>query len=206
MSIAGIAGSSFFSGAIAQSSHTKVKQAQQDFQRLGQDLQAGNLAQAQTDLTTLQKDFPEASSAIEGLAQQGLAQQGMAQQGVAQQGVAQNDSGTVQPRFQQLSQDLKAGNLAAAQADFATLRQDLQPGNGPAIHPHTHPRYAEGSAANTNGIAPVLSQLGQALQSSNISAAQQSYATLLQEFQQAGAGTGLVGPVAGSSGAVSLSA
>src|SRR5882724_946939 len=128
MSIAGIAASSFFSGAIAQSAHTKVKQAQKDFQQLGQDLQAGNLAQAQTDFTALKKDFPEAPSAIQGAAQQGVAQQGVAQQGVAQQGPAQTDSGTVQPRFQQLSQDLKAGNLAAAQADFATLRQDLQPG------------------------------------------------------------------------------
>ena len=196
MSIAGIAASSFFSGAIAQSAHTKVKQAQQDFQRLGQDLQAGNLAQAQTDLTALHKDFTEAPSAIEGLARQGM----------AQQGVAQNDSGPVQPRFQQLSQDLKAGNLGAAKADFATLRQDLQPGTGPAIHPHRHPRYAEESAANTNGVAQVLGQLGQALQSSNISAAQQSYATLQKEFQQAAGGTGLVGPLAGSSGAVSLSA
>ena len=168
---------------------------------MGQDLQAGNLAQAQTDFTALKKDFPEAPSAI-----QGAAQQGVAQQGVAQQGPAQTDSGTVQPRFQQLSQDLKAGNLAAAQADFATLRQDLQPGNGLATRPHRHPRYADGSAANTNGIAQVLTQLGQALQSSNISAAQQSYTTLLQEFQQADGGTGLVGPVVGGSGAVSLSA
>ena len=119
------AASSFFSGAIAQSAHTKVKQAQKDFQQLGQDLQAGNLAQSQTDLTALQKDFPEAPSAI---------------QGGAQQGVAQNDSGTVQPGFQQLSQDLKAGNPAATRTDFATLRQDLQPGTGLAIHPHRHPQ------------------------------------------------------------------
>ncbi len=139
MSIAGIAASSFFSGAIAQSAHTKVQQGQQDFQQLGQDLQA-------------------------------------------------------------------AGNLERAQADFAALRQDLQPGTGLTTHPHRHPRYAEDPSANTNGIAQVFSQLGRALQSSNISAAQQSYATLLQEFQQAGGGTGLVGPVAGSSGAVSLSA
>ena len=75
MSIAGIAASSFFSGAIAQSAHTKVKQAQQDFQRLGQDLQAGNLARAQADLTALQKDFPEAPSAGQGVVQQGAAQQ-----------------------------------------------------------------------------------------------------------------------------------
>jgi len=191
MSIAGIAASSFFSGAIAQSAHTKVKQAQQDFQQLGQDLQAGNLAQAQTDLTALLKAFPEQASTV---------------QGVAQQGMAQNESSAVPSRFQQLSQDLKAGKLAAAQADFATLRQDLQPGTAPAIHPHRHPRYAEESAASTNGIAQVLSQLGQALRSSNISAAQQSYTTLLQEFQQADGGTGLVGPVVGGSGAVSLSA
>src|SRR6266851_2962962 len=98
MSIAGIAASSFFSGAIAQSAHTKVKRAQQDFQQLGQDLQAGNLEQAQADLTALQKDFPKVPSAG----------QGVVQQGGAQKGAAQNDSSTVQPGFQQLSQDLKA--------------------------------------------------------------------------------------------------
>lgn len=196
MSIAGIAASSFFSGAIAQGAHTRIKQAQQDFQQLGQDLQAGNLTQARADLTALQKEIPAASSPI----------QSASQPGVSQEVVARNDSRTAQPGFQQLSQDLKAGNLAAAQADFAALRQDLQPGTGLTTHPHRHPRYAEDSAAGTNGIAQVLSQLGQALQSSNISAAQQSYATLLEEFQNSGGGTGLVGAVAGTSGAVSSGA
>jgi type II secretory pathway pseudopilin PulG len=89
MSIAGIAASSFFSGAIAQSTQAKFKQAQQEFQQLGQDLEAGNLAQAQTDLAALQKDFPKATGAAPG--------------------AAQNDSRRAGPGLQQLSQDLQAG-------------------------------------------------------------------------------------------------
>jgi len=186
MSIAGIAASSFFSGAIAQSTQTKFKQAQQEFQQLGQDLRAGNLGQAQADLAALQKDFPGAQGAVPG--------------------AAQKDSVAAGRGFQQLSNDLHTGNLAAAQADFANLRQDLPQGTGPAIRPHRHPRHGEDATANPNGIAQVLSQLGQALQSSNISAAQQSYATLVQQFQKAAAGSALDGGVAPASGPVSLSA
>ena len=156
MSIAGIAASSFFSGAIAQSTRAKFKQAQQEFQELGQDLKAGNLGQARTDLAALQKDFPGAQGAVPG--------------------AAQNDSIAAGRGFQQLSNDLQAGNLAAAQSDFANLRQDLPQGTGPAIHPHRHPRHGEDATGNPNGLAQVLSQLGQALQSSNISAAQQTVA------------------------------
>ncbi len=166
MSIAGIAASSFFSGAIAQSSQAKFKQAQHEFQKLGQDLQAGNLGQAQTDLAALQKEFPGSHGAVPGAAQSG--------------------SGVAGSRFRQLGQDLQAGNLAAAQSDYANLRQDSPAGSGPTIHPHRHPRHGEDSATSPNGIAQVLSQLGQALQSNNLSAAQQSYTTLLQDFQQPG--------------------
>jgi|SRR5450432_8855 len=181
MSIAGIAASGFFSGAIAQSSRNRLQQVQQEFQRLSQDLEAGNLAQAQTDLTTLRKDLPGG------------------------QGAGQSDSRAAQPGWQQLAQDLRAGNLTAARSDFANLKQDAQGGSGPAIHPHRHARHGEDSGSSANGIAQVLSQLGQALQSNNISAAQQSYSTLLEEFQAAG-GTGLNPGLATTAGAVSVSA
>jgi len=91
MSIAGIAASSFFSGAIAQSSQNKFQQAQQEFQQLARDLQAGSLSQAQTDLATLQKQFPVA-------------------QGTSSRATG-SDSLSARSGFRQLSQDLQAGNL-----------------------------------------------------------------------------------------------
>jgi HPt (histidine-containing phosphotransfer) domain-containing protein len=147
---------------------------------LGQDLQAGNLASAQTDLTALQKDLPGAQGATPS-----------ATSGVtsgANSGTAQSDRRTAQQGLQQLSHDLQAGNLAAAQSDFTNLRQAVQSGNGSGAHSHHHARHGDESSASSNSISQVLSQLGQSLQSDNLSAAQQSYTTLLQEFQQSGAG------------------
>ena len=177
MSLAGIAATSFFSGAIAQSSHNKLK-AQQEFQQIGQDIQAGNLTQAQTDLATLQKNFPGAQPA------------------------GANGS-TAAQAFQKLSQDLNRGNLPAAQSDFSDLQQNFQPSSERIVHHRNH--HLESAATAQNGIAQVFSQLGQALQSGNIASAQQSYASLLQDFQQyissSAAGTSALAP-----GTVSVSA
>jgi hypothetical protein len=65
-----------------------------------------------------------------------------------------------QQEFQQLGQDLKAGNLSAAQTDFATLQQL----NG----------QTTGSTNTNNPIAQAFQQLSQDLQSGNLSAAQQA--------------------------------
>jgi len=72
--------------------------------------------------------------------------------------------------FQQLGQDLEAGNLSAAQADFASIQK---------FHfNHIH-HHAIASTDNT-----LLSQVGQALRPANASEAQQAY-SLLQEGSQA---------------------
>ena len=55
MSIAGIASSIFSQLSSVQS---KPQTPQSAFQQLAQDLQAGNLTQAQTDFATLQKSAP----------------------------------------------------------------------------------------------------------------------------------------------------
>ena len=75
-----------------------------------------------------------------------------------------------QQELQQLGQDLQAGNLSAAQADFATLQQNS-------------PISSSASTSNSNPIAQAFSQLGKDLQSGNLSAAQQDYSKIQQDVQ-----------------------
>jgi predicted helicase len=74
--------------------------------------------------------------------------------------------------FRQLGQDLQAGNLSAAQADFATLQQIGPPG------------LSNPSLQSTNPLAQAFAQLSQDLQSGDLSAAQQDYAKIQQGVQQ----------------------
>jgi hypothetical protein len=123
--------------------------------------------------------------------------------------------------FQQLGQDLASGNLSAAQSDFATLQQlgaqsntntaSLQSGNltaaqqdlstltkdmqSQAVHGHHRHHYSGGQG---NAISQSFSQLGQALQAGDLSAAQQAYTTLQQDFEQFAQSHGLQ-PTQGSS-------
>jgi len=186
VSIAGIAASSFSQARLRRARRPSSNRLSRNFKQLGQESASRESRAGAGGFGGTAEDFPGAQGAIPG--------------------AAQKDSVAAGRGFQQLSNDLHTGNLAAAQADFANLRQDLPQGHGPAIRPHRHPRHGEDATANPNGIAQVLSQLGQAFQSSTSRAAQQSYATLVQQFQQAAAGSALDGGVAPASGPVSLSA
>ena len=74
----------------------------------------------------------------------------------------------------QLGQDLKAGNLSAAQADFATLQQIGPAGlSNPSIQPK-------------NPLWQVFNQLSEDLQAGDLTAAQQDYLKLQQTFQGQG--------------------
>ena len=176
MPLAGIAATSFFSGAIAQNSQNRFKRTEQEFQQLGQDLKTGNLAGAQSDFAALQKDRPGAQ----------------ASNGVADGGVA---------AFQKLAQDLQTGNLNAAQSDFKNLQTDAPQTFGRVGYHHHH--SGQGLGANQQDISQLFSQLGQALQAGNISAAQRSYGSLARDFQQltsggnSGSGSGGYWPVPG---------
>ena len=85
--------------------------------------------------------------------------------------------------FQQLGQSLSTGNLSGAQQAFSALMSLIQ--------------FQGSSAANTNGssgngsplsggngspLAADLTQIGQALQGGNLSAAQQGFANLMQHL------------------------
>jgi outer membrane protein assembly factor BamD (BamD/ComL family) len=86
--------------------------------------------------------------------------------------------------FAQLSKDLQSGNLSAAQQDFATIQQDMQ-SNAVQSGGHRHHHHGGGE----NAISSLFGQLGQALQSGDLSTAQQVFSTMQQDFQQAGQST-----------------
>lgn len=78
----------------------------------------------------------------------------------------------------QLGQDLQAGNLSAAQEEFANL-----------------PKPSQGSPLSSNNpISQSLKQLGQDLQSGNLSGADQDFKTLHQDLaDRFGGGSHVVG-------------
>ena len=178
MSVSGILSSSFSNYNI-QNTQSKMQQFQQEFQQLGQDLQSGNLSAAQSDFATLQQNGPQASSSSQ-------------------------SSNPIAQAFNQLSTDLQAGNTTAAQQDYATIQQDFQSqgtqNQGAHLHHHHH---HGGGGSQENAISQMFQQLGQELQSGNLSAAQQAYGSLQQDLGQFGVTP--TGTTSGSSG-VSLSA
>jgi hypothetical protein len=84
---------------------------------------------------------------------------------------AQSQQTQVQQAFKQLTQDLKSGNLSAAQADFVTLQQAVPQSS------------TESSSASSNPISQDFMQLGQDLKSGNLSAGQQDFAKIQQDSQ-----------------------
>ena len=150
----------------AQNSANPIQQIEGDFNQLGQDLQAGNLTQAQQDFATLSSALTSAQTTL----------------GNANA----NGANAIQQAFSSLQQDLQAGNTSAAQQDFAALQQSLQGAAGR----HFHHRNG-GAAQEINALTQDLGSLGQALQSGNLSGAQTAFAALEQQLQQTfGASTG----------------
>ena len=160
MSVSGILSSSFLN-YNTQNVQSQMQQFRQEFQQLGQDLQSGNLSAAQADFATLQQLAPQSSASA-----------------------TTSSSNPIAQAFNQLSQDLQSGNLTAAQQDYTTIQQDFQ--SHAAVHGHHH----HGGGGGGSEISQLLSELGQALQSGNLTNAQQAYSTLMQDFQQFGQSSG----------------
>lgn len=179
MSVSGISSNLFgFSNTTLQN---EAQQVQQEFQQLGEDLQSGNLSAAQSDFTTLQQLVPDTSTTSSTQSSNPLAQ-----------------------AFNQLSQDLQAGNLSAAQQDYANIQQDMQNQAG-QVQGHKHHHHHGGDSQNS--ISQLFEQLGQELQSGNLSAAQQSYNTLAQDLQSFGvSSTGSSSQATSSSSGLSVNA
>ena len=188
MSVSGISSSSFCD-YNTQGVESKMQQIQQVFQQLGQDLQSGNLSAAQADFATLQKLQPQTNSSS-----------------------SSQSNNPIAKAFNQLSQDLQSGNLSAAQKDYATIQQDFQNQaaqwqNQPiqGHHHHHHGDDGSDSSSGASAISQLLDQLGQALQSGNLSSAQQTFATLQQDFQQFAQDNGLQTQASTPSGSNSVS-
>lgn len=139
------------------SSQYQLGAANNLFQRLSQDLKAGNLASAQSDFASLQKAFsrPTTTSA--------------------------STSNPIAQAFNQFATDLMSGDLAAAQKDFSAIQQDIQNlGDLSTKHFHHYRPLSTGGEdlANQNSLLQDLNQLGQNLTSGNLVSAQQAYAAL----------------------------
>lgn len=183
MSVSGISSSNFYNYGT-QSIQNSFEKAQQEFQQLGQDLQSGNLSAAQSDFTTLQNLQPKTNSTSPSQSNSPIAQ-----------------------AFNQLSQDLQSGNLSAARQDFATIQQDFQnqsgQGQSPTAHGHHH--HHEGNSSEQSAVSQAFQQLGQALQSDNLTSAQQAYSTVQQDFLQTGQTSGQTTQSSSPSSSSSLS-
>ena len=168
-----------FQGAGGQ---TGLQNLRSEMGQLGQDLQSGNLAQAQTDFSALLQNVPgeTAAASIPNPA----------------------SSNPLTQTFNRLGQDLQSGNMRAAQQDYATIQQDVlqnvaQLGLHARHHHHTSGSQDSESTQQTNPIAQAFSQLAQDLQSGNLQGSQQAFITLQNDLQQ------FIGLPASGSGAAS---
>ena len=174
MGIFGIASTILGQISSATTPNPHNQKVKQGFQQLGQDLQSGNLSQAQSDFSSLRQLLP-----------------GGQQSSLLTPVSSAQSSNPLATAVSQLAQDLKSGNLTAAQSDFATVQQDLQqagPQLGAAHGHHHHHHQSDGDSGQSSGqqnpISTLFGQLGQDLQSGNLSAAQQAYSSLQQDLQQ----------------------
>ncbi len=184
MSVSSLLSSSFNQNQLNSVSATYQKQIQQ----LSQDLTSGNLSAAQSDFATLRAAFSQSPTYI-------------AATSSPFSSAAPNVSPAAQA-FQQLSSDLQAGNLSAAQADVSSIQQDLQSATGAQRGGHSHHHHHSGgtsgggdsSSQNSllQSLNQDLNQVGQSLSSGNLSSAQQAYATLQQQLQTFALGGGAV--------------
>ncbi|HEX8816047.1 MAG TPA: hypothetical protein VF753_11145 [Terriglobales bacterium] len=140
------------SGPFVNGDSFALQTRQQDFEAIGQNLQSGNLSAAEQAYQTLQSTFQSSSSAN---ALPPLEQQ------------VQTYGQQRQSDISQLGQDLKSGNLSAAQADFNNLVTLGQ--QGPLVNGTTF-----ASAVHENDFQ----NIGTALQSGDVAAALQAFQAL----------------------------
>lgn len=96
------------------------QQRAQDFKSLGDALQAGNLAAAQSACANFQQDLQSFSQA-------------------AQSGQPFSSNPAAATDFQTLQTSLQSGDISGAQQAFASLNQDMETGHIPHHH-HHHPQ------------------------------------------------------------------
>lgn len=199
MSVSGISSGNLFNYNNPEVTNN-LKQFQQEFQQLGQDLESGNLSAAQQDFVTLQNLAPQnGGTSTNSTSTGGASTNSTSTSGTSTSGTSTSASPIAQ-EFNQLAQDLQSGNLAAAQQDYTKIQQDFQQASSQAPEGHHHHHHGGDSE-----FSQLFEQLGQALQSGNLSSAQQVYATLQQDFPQLAQANGAATEQAATT-AVSVSA
>jgi hypothetical protein len=164
MSVSGIGTTSLFS-YLTQNVQSSRQQFQQQFQQLGQDLESGNLSAAQSDFVTLQQDMPGRSSSS-----------------AESSSSSSQSSSPIAQAFSQLASDLRSGNLSGAQSDYSTIQQDFQSMAAQHQSAHGHHHYHHDDNSQSGEISQLFQPLGSALQSGNLSSAQQLYSSLQQDL------------------------
>jgi uncharacterized membrane protein len=174
VSTSAISSQNFTDYSSIQNMQIRNQQMQQEFQQLGQDLQSGSLSGAKADVSALQQlNAPSSSTS-------------------ATPTTINNNPVTNQ--LTQLSQALQSGSLSNAQQDYRNIQQNLQTqtGDRQAHHSHRHTNGGVGgggSSSSTTELNQLFQQLGQELQSGTLSTAQQTYASLQQDFPLLGQST-----------------
>jgi hypothetical protein len=138
-----------------------------DLGQLGDDLESGNLNAAEQDFSALQLDGAQ-TSATSGSS---------IASSTSSSSAAAPSNNPISQAINQLSVDIQTGNLTAAQQDYSNIQQDVpnatQSQNGA---PHfNHERHI-------TGLNDLVDQLGQQLQSNNLSTAQQTYSSVFQNL------------------------
>lgn len=183
MSVAAISASSVFD-LSNQNVVSKRDSIQKEFQQLGQDLQSGDLTAAQSDFTTLQQLVPKLASISTAPATTTTSAASTTATSTAP--ATQSTDPRVQA-FQQLEQDIQAGNTSASQQDYSNIQQIFQDRSGA----HNNHRLHEGGINGApGGVQQLFQQLGTELQSGSLSQAQQTFATLQQDFVAANESAG----------------
>src|SRR5215475_1830345 len=170
MSIAGISSNLLLNSLSPK--QASLQQFKDEFQQLGQDLQAGNLKAAQDDYAQLQKIQQQRYSSTS----------------------QSSTTSSVSQLFAQLGKDLASNNVSSAQDDFNDIMKAIQSNSGSRAHHHHH-HGSSGSSSQTAAVQTDLNTLGQALQAGNLSAAQAAYTSVQSDLQSIGVGTVTSGAV-----------
>jgi hypothetical protein len=161
MSISSIAShnsipSNFSVSAPSASKSATLNQLRQQFQQLGQDLQAGKLSAAQTDFASLQQTSTNPSA---------------------------SPNNPITQALNQLKTQLQSGTLHGTPAKPVPGTPIAEPPQTNGPHGHHHHHGGE-SPADPSAPASGFDLWGQAPQSNTLAAAQQAYNSLLQALPQ----------------------
>ncbi len=202
MAVTGILSGLFGIGA-AQGVQTAAQKLKQEFQQLGRRIWRREICRRRKD------GFSRVAA---GTGVQGSGASGGAPTGQGSTASAGSTTGSkarrrivgnpVTQAFQQLAQDLKSGKFCRRRNRiFSTLQQDSsgrggeESGGAGATRASASPagrrERRKPAAGSGNPISTLFSQLGQALQAGNLTAAQTAYGSLQADFAQFSQGDGL---------------